>query len=136
MKIAPIPSNDEQRLQNLYSYEILDSAPEDEFNDLVELASAFCKTPISLITLLDKDRQWFKARKGFEAAETDRGSSFCSHAILSNDVLVVEDATKDERFSQNPFVTVDNGIRFYAGAPILSPEGFRLGTVCVLDNKP
>lgn len=136
MKIAPLPSNEEQRLRNLYSYEILDSAPEDEFNDLVELASAFCKTPISQITLLDKDRQWFKARKGFDAAETDRGSSFCSHAILGTDVMVVEHAAKDERFSQNPHVIVDNGIRFYAGAPILSPEGYRLGTVCVLDNKP
>lgn len=136
MIIAPIPFNEEQRLKDLYSYELLDSPAEDEFNDLVELASTFCKTPISLITLIDKERQWFKARKGIEMNETERGVSFCSHAILKDEVMVVEDAAKDERFSQNPHVIVDNGIRFYAGAPILSPEGYRLGTVCELDNKP
>ncbi|HEX4958118.1 MAG TPA: GAF domain-containing protein [Lacibacter sp.] len=135
MKIAPIPSNEEQRLRNLYSYEILDSAPEDEFNDLVELASAFCKTPISLITLLDKERQWFKARKGVDLNETEKGLSFCTHAILTDDVMVVEDTAKDSRFSDNPLVT-NYGIRFYAGAPIVSPEGHKLGTVCVLDHEP
>lgn len=135
MIIAPIPFNEEQRLRDLNSYELLDSPAEDEFNDLVELASAFCQTPISLITLLDKERQWFKARKGVEMSETKRGISFCSHAILTNDIMVVEDAAIDKRFSKNPLVT-DHGIRFYAGAPIISPEGYKLGTVCVLGVEP
>lgn len=135
MKIAPIPFNEDLRLKDLRSYELLDSAPEEEFNDLVELASIICKAPISLITLLDEDRQWFKARKGVEMSETERGISFCSHAILTDEVMAVEDTCNDQRFSDNPLVT-GYGIRFYAGAPIVSPEGYKLGTVCVLDHKP
>ncbi|MBS4066910.1 MAG: GAF domain-containing protein [Chitinophagaceae bacterium] len=136
MSTAPIPHNEELRLNDLYSYEILDSSPEEEFNDLVELASLFCRTPISLISLVDRKRQWFKARKGFSKAQTDRSSSFCAHALLGNDVMVIEDAASDIRFAHNPLVTGESRIRFYAGAPIVSPEGYKLGTVCVLDNKP
>jgi signal transduction histidine kinase len=136
MSIAPIPSNEELRLNDLYSYEILDTEPEEEFNDLVELASVFCKTPISLISLVDRDRQWFKARKGFDETQTERSSSFCAHALLGDEVMVVQDAAADSRFSDNPLVTGEHKIRFYAGAPIVSPDGYKLGTVCVLDNKP
>ncbi|WP_407521605.1 GAF domain-containing protein [Lacibacter sp. MH-610] len=135
MIIAPFPLNEDQRLQDLLSYDLLDSAPEEEFNDLVQLASVICKTPISLITLLDKERQWFKAKKGIDVNETERSISFCSHAILTDGVMVVEDAANDIRFSDNPLVT-GHGIRFYAGTPIVSPEGYKLGTVCVLDHEP
>lgn len=136
MSPAPIPSNEELRLSDLIRYEILDSASEEEFNDLVELASVFCRTPISLISLVDRERQWFKARKGFDETQTERSTSFCSHALLGDEVMVVEDAAADTRFFDNPLVTGKHNIRFYAGAPIVSPDGYKLGTVCVLDDKP
>jgi signal transduction histidine kinase len=135
MIIAPFPLNEDQRLQDLLSYDMLDSSPEEEFNDLVQLASVICNTPISLITLLDKERQWFKAKNGIDINETERSISFCSHAILTDGVMVVEDAANDVRFSDNPLVT-NYGIRFYAGVPIISPEGYKLGTVCVLNHEP
>lgn len=135
MIIAPLPPNEDQRLQDLLSYELLDSAPEEEFNDLVQMMSLICKTPISLITLLDKERQWFKAKRGIDLNETQRSISFCSHAILTDGVMVVEDAANDVRFSDNPLV-MGHGIRFYAGTPIVSLEGYKLGTVCVLDHEP
>ena len=136
MSIDTIASHEELRLNDLYSYEILDTAPEEEFNDLVELASVFCKAPVSLISLLDRERQWFKARKGFDEEQTSRSISFCSHALQGDNVMIVEDAAADIRFAHNPLVTGEHKIRFYAGAPIVSPEGYKLGTVCVLDNKP
>ena len=130
------PSNENFRLQALYRYNVLDTAEEEEFDMLVELASRICETPISLITLVDEERQWFKARLGVDAEETERRLSFCAHAILQNDLLVVGDASQDERFFDNPLVASDPAVRFYAGAQIRSSDGHKLGTLCVLDTKP
>lgn len=136
MIIANLPADEELRLQDLYSYDLLDTANESDFDDLVELASRICNSPISTITLLDRDRLWFKSRKGLEGSETSRDFAFCSHAILQDEVFVVEDATKDERFHDNPLVTGDPDIRFYAGAPVVSPSGYKIGTICVIDKVP
>ncbi|GID25202.1 GAF domain-containing sensor histidine kinase [Paractinoplanes brasiliensis] len=133
---APLPDNEIDRLAALYSLDILDSAPEQDFDDIVALASKVCGTPMSLVTLLDTDRQWFKARVGTEETGTDRDISFCAHAILNRDLMVVPDATKDPRFADNPQVTCDGGVRFYAGAPLMTTDGFALGTLCVVDNEP
>ncbi|MFF5079663.1 GAF domain-containing protein [Actinoplanes sp. NPDC000266] len=133
---APLPDNEIDRLTALYALDILDSAPEQDFDDIVALASNVCGTPMSLVTLVDTDRQWFKAKIGTEATETDREISFCSHAILGRDLLVVPDATKDPRFADNPTVTAEDGVRFYAGAPLVTTDGFALGTLCVVDNEP
>lgn len=136
MIIAELPDDEELRLNDLNSYEILDTNAEDDFDDLVELAGQICKCPISLITLLDEQRQWFKAKRGLVETETSRDVSFCSHSILQENVMTVEDATKDERFFDNPLVTGDLNIRFYAGAPIISRAGNKLGTLCIIDHKP
>lgn len=133
---ARLPTNEQDRLEALRAYEILDTAPEDDFDDLVEVASQVFDVPIALITLLDEDRQWFKARVGLDVSETPRDHAFCAHAILGPESLIVPDATDDARFSDNPFVTADPNIRFYAGAPLLTPEGHGLGTLCVIDSKP
>ncbi|MBL7254743.1 GAF domain-containing sensor histidine kinase [Paractinoplanes lichenicola] len=133
---APLPDNETDRLAALYALDILDSEPEQDFDDIVALASNVCGTPMSLVTLLDTDRQWFKARVGTEKTETDRDSAFCAHAVLGRDLLVVPDATKDRRFADNPLVTGEDGIRFYAGAPLVTTDGFALGTLCVVDNEP
>ena len=113
--------------------DLLDSPPEKEFDDLVRLASAVCSAPISLVSLVDAHRQWFKASFGIEAKETLRDISFCTHAIQQADVFVVEDATQDERFRNNPLVTGDPTIRFYAGVPLRAPNGYAVGTLCVID---
>ncbi|RYZ21592.1 MAG: hybrid sensor histidine kinase/response regulator [Chitinophagaceae bacterium] len=133
---APLPANELQRLEDLYSFSILDTAAERDFDELVELASMICGTPMSTVTLVDKGRQWFKARMGIDAPETPRSDAFCAHAILQNNLLLVEDALEDERFHDNPLVTGAPHIRFYAGAPIVSQNGFTIGTVCVLDENP
>src|SRR3954454_21871755 len=117
---ASLPDNEIDRLAALYSLDILDSAPEQDFDDIVGLASNVCGTPMSLVSLLDTDRQWFKARVGTDLTETSRDMSFCSHAILGRDLLVVPDATKASRFSANASVDMDGGIRFYAGAPLIT----------------
>ena len=136
MLIAQLPTNENNRLRDLYSYDILDTPAETDFDELVELASQICKCPISLITLIDKDTQWLKSKKGIEKTQTPRDVAFCSHAILQDDVMVVENALEDERFHDNPLVTEDPNIRFYAGAPIVSPAGHKLGTVCIIDSEP
>ncbi|WP_433298280.1 GAF domain-containing sensor histidine kinase [Actinoplanes sp. CA-030573] len=133
---APTPDNETDRLAALYALNILDSEPEQDFDDIVALASNVCGTPMSLVTLVDTDRQWFKARVGTDLTETSRDLSFCAHAILGRDLLVVPDATQDPRFADNPSVEVDGGIRFYAGAPLVTTEGHALGTLCVIDNTP
>lgn len=136
MLIAPLPKTEELRLLDLQLYDILDTPDEKEYDELRELAAQICNCPISFISLIDNDRQWFKSKQGVSITETSREVSFCSHAILNKDLMVVNDASLDERFSGNPVVEGDMHIRFYAGAPIISPTGQTLGTVCVFDHQP
>lgn len=133
---APLPKNEVQRLNVLWQYDVLDTVPEAVFDDLTDLAAHICEAPIALISLVDEKRQWFKSRVGISQRETSRDVSFCAHAILRNGLFVVADATKDPRFCDNPLVTGRQKIRFYAGVPLKSPDGYALGTLCVLDKKP
>lgn len=136
MITAPIPPNDRQRLDALLSYKILDSDPEKDFDDITRLAAEICDTPISAISLLDEDRQWFKSKIGLEFGETGRDVSFCGHAIGSPfENFIIENALEDERFHDNPLVTDGIKIRTYAGIPLVNPAGFALGTLCVFDVR-
>jgi len=133
---ASKPKDEGRRLKVLWQYDVLDTVPEEVFDDLTDLAAHICEAPIALISLVDEDRQWFKSRVGLTIGETSRDISFCAHAILKSDLFIVSDATKDPRFKSNPLVTGKDRIRFYAGAPLLTPDGYALGTLCVLDKKP
>jgi GAF domain-containing protein len=130
------PKNEEARVAALEKYAILDTDPEAAFDDLTLLASFVCKTPIALITLIDESRQWIKSHVGISVSETSRDVAFCSQTILQKEVLVVPDALQDERFRNNPFVVSEPHIRFYAGAPLITEEGYALGALCVIDEKP
>lgn len=136
MQIAPLPSNEFARLKALYQYQILDSEPEVAFDDLTKLAASICGTPIALISLVDAQRQWFKSKLGIDAVETTRDIAFCSHTILQPEILIIPDALTDERFVDNPAVTGSPHVRFYAGVPLRTDEGYALGSICVTDCVP
>ncbi|MFT4984138.1 MAG: GAF domain-containing protein, partial [Flavobacterium sp.] len=136
MKTPLAPLNEPERLKALESYSIMDSLPEKEYDSITQLASYICGTPISLITLLDENRQWFKSSLGLDVTETPRDISFCQHTIMGEGVFEVNDALENELFANNPLVTGDPGIRFYAGAIIKDANGFTLGSLCVIDTKP
>jgi anti-sigma regulatory factor (Ser/Thr protein kinase) len=129
-------SQEAARLESLRRYRILDTKPEQSFDDLTLLASQLFKVPIALITLIDEDRQWFKSKVGVSISETHRSIAFCAHAIQQPGLFIVTDARQDARFRENPFVVDDPYVRFYAGAPLITPEGHALGTICVIDSVP
>lgn len=132
----PQPPLESERLHALEQYQLLDTPAETAFDDITELAAHLLDVPISLIVLVDRDRQWFKSRHGLDVTETPRTIAFCAHAVAEERVMVVPDATADSRFCDNPLVVDDPRIRFYAGAPLLNPEGFAVGTLCVIDRTP
>jgi len=127
---------EERRIAALYSYDILDTPPEPQFDRIARIAAELLQVPISLVTLIDSTRQWFKAKHGLEVSETPRSHAFCNHAIEGNDTMVVENALDDQRFADNPLVTASPNIRFYAGAPLRTKQGYNLGTLCVIDRQP
>ena len=131
-----ISKKEKARLEALGAMELLDTPPERAFDDITKLASVICAAPVALITLVDSDRQWFKSRVGLSATETPRADSFCAYTMLESGLTVVEDALQDARFAQSKLVRDEPHIRFYAGAPLLTPEGYGLGSLCVIDYEP
>lgn len=136
MPAAEKPVNELERIKALRAYAILDTPADRHFDDLVVVASYICETPIAMVSLVDTDRQWFKAKVGLEIEQTSRDVAFCGHAILEDTILEVPDATVDPRFAENALVTGDPGIRFYAGVPLITSDNFALGTLCVVDRQP
>ena len=136
MQVPQTPKNEEQRLTSLKELNVLDTPPEERFDRVTRLAKSLFNVPIALVSLVDENRQWFKSCFGVDVSETGRDISFCGHAILQDGVFVIEDASKDERFADNPLVTDGPNIRFYAGYPLTSHDGYNLGTLCIIDEKP
>lgn len=136
MNIAKIPTNEKERLESLLSFDILDTEFENEYDEIVSLASNICNTPIALISLVDSHRQWFNSKIGLNVRETSRDITFCSHSLELNDILIINDTFDDSRFVDNPLVTGNPNIRFYAGAQLRTNDGNVLGTLCAIDRKP
>ncbi|MCW7492641.1 GAF domain-containing protein [Leptospira sp. 2 VSF19] len=136
MMIAPLPENETARLSALKGLEILDSPEEEMFDEITKLASLICNVPISLVSLIDETRQWFKSHHGLHTRETPRSLAFCSHAILGDELFVVPNAKVDPRFKNNPLVNEAPNVIFYAGIPLALGDQINLGTLCVIDNKP
>lgn len=136
MPAAKLPADEEERLRVLYDYQILDTMEESSFDAICQLAAMVCETPVSLITLVDRTRQWFKAAVGWDARQTERDCSFCAHAILEKELLVVDDTQKSACFRDNSLVLSSPNVRFYAGKPLRAFNGMPLGTLCVIDRKP
>ncbi|MEJ2903651.1 GAF domain-containing sensor histidine kinase [Pedobacter panaciterrae] len=135
MKVASLPENESARLSALASYQLMDSEQEQEYDDLAMLAAEICQTPVALITLIGEQRQWFKSRYGTELTENHRDYTFCSHAIIDDqEIMIVSDATEDSRFFDNPMVT-QHKVVFYAGVPLVNPDGYALGSICVIGNE-
>jgi len=132
----PKPENEQERLALLYELLLLDTPPERRLDKIVEFAASEFDVPICLISLVDANRQWFKARVGLDVCETPRDVSFCAHALGSEDVLLIEDTLQDVRFHDNPLVTGAPHIRFYAGAPLIMRDGLAIGTLCLIDTRP
>jgi GAF domain-containing protein len=135
---APIPPDEPQRMQTLHEYDVLDTPPEAVYDDIAHVCAGVCDTPIALIALIDGTRNWFKARVGLpdELTESPRDISFCGHAILGREIFEVTDAIADDRFADNPLVASEPKIRYYAGAPLITPDGYKLGTICAIDVRP
>ncbi len=133
---ANVPTQEAARLEALRQYRILDTPAEQAYDDITAIAAFICNVPIALISLVDADRQWFKSKVGLDVSETSRDVSFCAHAILDNQVMIIDDAHQDKRFVDNPLVTCAPGIRFYAGVPLITPSEQSIGTLCVIDYQP
>ena len=136
MRAPDTPKNEQERLETLRSMNILDTPAEERFDRLTRMAKRMFGVPIALVSLIDENRQWFKSCVGLDASETSRDISFCGHAILSNNVLIIPNALQDARFADNPMVLGDPNIRFYAGCPLRAPNGSMVGTLCIIDQKP
>lgn len=133
---APLPENEQERLRELKDLDILDTLEEQAYDDLTEIAAQICDVPIALVSLIDTDRQWFKSHHGLDARETPRELAFCAHAILDDQLFIVEDSAQDPRFADNPLATGAPHVKFYAGAPLIISKNIRLGTLCVIDDHP